>query len=113
MTDKKEIEMFKEKVLDLLERSGWTFVQAFLATLLVTGVLDTTAFDLDAWKIALAAAAIAAIKAVIAQQFGTGTAATLPAETEPVYPANADQEWAVADDEDIAALDEIAEGPPA
>ena len=105
--------MFKDKLFDLLERSGWTFIQAFFATLLVTGVLDSNGFDVDAWKVALAAAALAALKAVIAQQFGTGTAATLPTKVEPVYPGDADLGWDIVDDEDLDAYADTAEEPPA
>lgn len=95
--------MFKDKLLDLLERSGWTFIQAFAAALLVSGVLDSGTFDGDVWKVGVVAAIIAAIKAVIAQQFGTGTAATLPSSVEPVYPGDADLAWTVVSDEDIEA----------
>ena len=93
--------MTKDKLLDLLERAGWTFVQTFFATLLVTGVLDST--DIEAWKVGVIAAALAAVKAVIAQQFGTGTAATLPAKVEPVYPGDADLAWTVVSEDDIEA----------
>ena len=109
----KEIEMTKDKLFDLLERSGWTFVQTFFATLLVTGVLDLDGFDLDAWKVAGVAALLAAIKAVIAQQFGTGTAATLPASVEPVYSGEADVVWDIVEDADIDALYPLDKEPDA
>lgn len=105
--------MTKDKLLDLLERSGWTFIQTFLATLLVSGVLDANGIDIEAWKVAGIAALLAAIKAVIAQQFGTGTAATLPSKVEPVYPGDADQAWDIVADDDLAALDEIEQEPGA
>jgi hypothetical protein len=111
--DNKEIEMLKDKLLDLLERSGWTFVQTFFATLLVTGVLDAESFDIEAWKVALIAALLSAIKSVIAQQFGTGTAATLPATVEPVYTGDADMEWDVADDLDVEVIEAIEQEPGA
>lgn len=111
--DNKEIEMFKDKLLDLLERAGWTFVQAFGAALLLTGVLDDTTFNVEAWKLALVASLISAVKSVIAQQFGTGTAATLPAKVEPVYPGDADQSWDIVSDEDLAANAEIEQEPDA
>lgn len=95
--------MTKDKLFDLLERAGWTFLQTFFATLLVTGVLDSTTFDIEAWKVGLVAAALAAVKAVIAQQFGTGTAATLPPKVEPVYPGDADLAWTVVSEDDIEA----------
>jgi hypothetical protein len=111
--DNKEIEMFKDKLFDLLERSGWTFVQTFFATLLVTGVLDLETFDLEAWKVAGIAALLSAIKSVIAQQFGTGTAATLPVSVEPVYSGDADLSWDIVSEEDIETYEEIEKEPPA
>ena len=105
--------MTKDKLFDLLERSGWTFVQTFLATLLVSGVLDASGFDVEAWKVAGVAALLAAIKAVIAQQFGTGTAATLPAKVEPVYSGDADMAWGVVEGEDIDVIDEFEKEPGA
>lgn len=79
--------MTKAQLLDLLERSAWTFVQTFLGVILAAGLIDSASLDLDAWKAAAIAAAIAGVKAVIAQQFGNGTAATLPAKDEPTPPA--------------------------
>ena len=109
----KEIEMFKDKLFDLLERSGWTFVQTFFATLLLTGVLDSTDFNLEAWKVALVAAALSAVKSVLAQQFGTGTAATVPAKVEPVYPGDADLAWDIVSEEDLAIIDSLESEPDA
>lgn len=105
--------MTKDKLFDLLERSGWTFVQTFLATLLVSGVLDAGGFDVEAWKVAGVAALLAAIKAVIAQQFGTGTAATLPAKVEPVYSGDADMAWDVVEGEDIDVIEDFEKEPGA
>lgn len=105
--------MFKDKLFDLLERSGWTFVQTFFATLLVTGVLDSTTFDIEAWKVAGIAALLSAIKSVIAQQFGTGTAATLPAKVEPVYSGDADMAWDVVEGEDIDVIEDFEKEPGA
>jgi hypothetical protein len=82
--------MTKAQLLDLLERSVWTFLQTFVAVFVASGVLDSTNLDGAALKAAAIAAGLAALKAVIAQQFGTGTAATLPARDEPVLPADAD-----------------------
>ena len=52
--------------VDLVDRTGWTAIQAFLATLLVLG--------LDDWRASLAAAGvaagIAAAKTAVAQQVG-------------------------------------------
>jgi hypothetical protein len=109
----KEIEMLKDKVLDLLERAGWTFVQTFFATLLLTGVLDSETVDIEAWKVALVASLISAVKSVIAQQFGTGTAATLPVKVEPVYPGDADQSWDIVSEEDVVSYEEIEQEPDA
>lgn len=78
--------MTKAQWLDLLERSAWTFAQTFVGVILATGLLDAGSTDLEAWKAAAIAAAIAGVKAVIATRFGNGTAATLPATVEPVPP---------------------------
>jgi hypothetical protein len=78
--------MTKAQWLDLLERSAWTFVQTFLGVILAAGLLDSASFDLEAWKAAAIAAVIAGVKAIVAQQFGNGTAATLPAKDEPTPP---------------------------
>ena len=79
--------MTKAQILDLIERSAWTFVQAFIAVLLASSVLaGGVSTDVEAWKAALIAAALAAVKAVIAQQFGNGTAATVPVQDEAVFP---------------------------
>jgi hypothetical protein len=82
--------MTKTQLLDLLERSLWTFAQAFVAVFIASGVLDAPALDGAAIKAAAIAAALAALKAVIAQQFGNGTAATVPARDEAVLPGDAD-----------------------
>jgi len=70
--------MTKTQLLDLIERSAWTFMQAFVAVLVASGIFDTGG-DFEAWKAAAIAAVLAAVKAVVAQQFGDGSAATLPA----------------------------------
>jgi hypothetical protein len=85
--------MTKQQILDLLERSAWTFVQAFVAVLVASGIFDTGG-DFEAWKAAAIAALLAAVKAVVAQQFGNGTAATVPVVDEPA--------WDVLDDEPVA-----------
>ena len=71
--------MTKAQFLDLIERAAWTFAQAFVGIIIASGLIDTASTDLNAWKAAGIAALIAGVKAVIAQQFGNGTAATLPA----------------------------------
>jgi hypothetical protein len=67
----------KTRALDLLERTVWTAVQAFLAVWIVTG---DSLWSVDAAKVAGTAAAIAAAKCLLAFQIGSSnTAATLPA----------------------------------
>jgi hypothetical protein len=78
--------MTKAQFIDLIERSVWTFIQSFAGVFIATGVLDSTSLDTVALKAAAIAAAIAAVKAVIAQQFGNGTAATVPVQDEAVFP---------------------------
>lgn len=64
------------RLLDLLERSVWTFVQAALAVWLV---LDVDLWSVEALKVAATAGAIAVAKAVVAFQVGSSdSAATLP-----------------------------------
>jgi len=46
----------KERLLDLVERAAWTFVQAFAAVLVVTPV--------SGWKAALASAVAAGVSAL-------------------------------------------------
>lgn len=68
--------MFSKKfLLDLLERSVWTFAQAAGASLLITG--------LDDWRTALgiaaSAGALAVIKGVVASRVGdNSSAAAIP-----------------------------------
>lgn len=65
------------RLLDLLERTGWTAVQGFLAAWIV---LDGDLWSETSLKLAGTAAALAAAKCVVAFQFGSSnTAATLPA----------------------------------
>ena len=79
--------MTKAQFVDLFERAAWTFVQAFVGVLVATSMFtgDTPA-NLDAWKAAAVAAVIAGVKAVVAQQFGNGTAATVPVDVEATLP---------------------------
>lgn len=68
---------------DLLERTGWTFVQSFFAAWIV---LDVEPFSGDALKVAAVAAVIAVGKSLIANQLpwtAHGSASTLPAEQDP------------------------------
>jgi hypothetical protein len=63
------------KYLDLLERVVWTFVQAFAASLLVTGLDDLG----TAAKVALGAGIISTAKCLAAMHVGDrGSAAALP-----------------------------------
>ena len=93
--------MTKAQLLDLIERAGWTFAQTFFGVIIAAGLLDQASFDLEAWKAAAVAALLAGVKAVIAMQFGNGTASTLPAKDEPTPPATevGDGESPIQDDE--------------
>jgi hypothetical protein len=51
------------KLLDLVERSGWTFVQALAATIYAAG--QTTNFSSINWQAALTGAGIAAVIAML------------------------------------------------
>lgn len=67
------------KYLDFLERVGWTAIQAFAATALVTGFDDWALTG----KIAGTAAVGAALKVVAAQQFGDrGSGDAIPGGVE-------------------------------
>ena len=81
--------MRKQKYLDLLERTGWTAVQAFAGVLL--GSYATMGVDwATVFVSAGIAAGIAAIKCLIAFRFGDPDTATFdvlkpePPEPEPV-----------------------------
>ena len=72
--------MTKAQLIDLLERAGWTLLQA-LAGFLV-------AYQTDNVTLGIVVAALGAIiKGLVAQQFGNGTAATVPVQDEPVHPS--------------------------
>lgn len=104
--ENKEIEMNKDQLFDLLERAGWTLLQA-LAGFLV-------AYQTENIYLGLITAAVGSIlKGIVAQQFGNGTAATLPAKVEPVYTGDADMEWDVADDLDVEVIEAIEQEPGA
>lgn len=63
---------------DLLERSGWTFVQGFAAEWLITRTVDEQTL-----QVALVAGAAAVAKCIIATRIGSSnTAATLPLEDD-------------------------------
>lgn len=79
----------KTQVWDFIERVAWTAVQAFLGAFVVIFM----ASPLSSWSdlkdagyaaaIGGMAAVISAVKVFIAQRFGNGTGATLPASVEP------------------------------
>lgn len=75
--------MTKRLLLDILERTFWTFIQGTSSTLLLAGFLG-----IDAWKAAIVgglAAVIAMVKGIAASRLGeVGTAATLPGVVAPV-----------------------------
>lgn len=62
--------MSKKFWLDLLERSGWTFIQA-------AGGVATAAggFSVDVWKAALYAGAYAVLKGLVGSRIGKKTPA--------------------------------------
>lgn len=61
--------------LDVLERVGWTFIQAFAATVIVTG------FNKEGLVIAASAAGVSALKCVAATRIGdSDSAAALPGD---------------------------------
>jgi len=64
------------KLKDFIERVGWTAIQAFAATALVTGF--------DDWKLTLqvagTAALAASLKVIAAQQFGDGAGDAIPGD---------------------------------
>lgn len=65
----------KAFLLDAAERVFWTYVQAFLGLLLVSGVTDLDALQTAA--LAAIPAALAALKALIATRFGDPDSAAL------------------------------------
>lgn len=72
------------KGLDLLERVGWTFAQAYIAL----GALDWLSAGINAdllhqLYVALGAAAAATIKVLIAQRLGKSEDGALPSPIEP------------------------------
>jgi len=75
----------KEKYLDLLERVGWTFVQAFGAFFLLK-VTDAVVLDwLAVLYGALLAGGIATVKCLVAFRIGNTDSAAMP-ETQPPNP---------------------------
>lgn len=78
----------KKKAFDIAERAGWTFVQAFAATLLASGWFNieqiTDVSLLQNAGIAGIAAVISLVKSLVGTKLGnTDTASTLPADLDP------------------------------
>ncbi|WP_375426001.1 hypothetical protein [uncultured Friedmanniella sp.] len=78
------------KFADGLERSLWTVAEAAGATGIVAGYQALPLADIPRGYLPLVlilvAGVLAGIKASVAQRWGNGTAATLPADLEPVPP---------------------------
>ena len=62
--------MNKAYILDILERSAWTFIQAAAGVAIVAG-----GFGAEVWKAAAVAGGLAICKAIVAGQVGKKTAA--------------------------------------
>lgn len=73
-----------DKLKDLVERSVWTFVQAFAAYWIAVAadVVDAGYSWQDGLRLAAIAGGIAVAKAVVAFQFGNSDSAAMP-ETKP------------------------------
>ena len=123
------MKMTKAQVLDLLERAGWTFVQAFLGVFGVVALgwlsqvvnwltsgrsgdfppVDSVTAAAVAGASAGLAAVIALVKGYIATRIGNGTASTLPSVDEPVPPVIDKPQ--PGDHEDLGVPDDGAEEP--
>lgn len=76
--------MTKAQLLDILERAGWTALQAAIGTLAAVTVIDGEVLH-EAAIVATSAfigALASALKSLVATQYGKGTAATLPEKYE-------------------------------
>lgn len=75
----------KRFLLDLLERSVSTFLQAFAGTLITDGIITRVDLSLrDKLILAATAGGLAVLKALVATQVGAkDSAALLPAEVDP------------------------------
>ncbi len=77
--------MTKAQLLDILERAGWTALQAAIGTLAAVTVIDGEVLH-EAAIVATSAfigALASALKGFVAVQYGKGTASTLPEKYEP------------------------------
>jgi len=73
----------KRKYLDALERLGKTFIQAFAASLIITGLNDVV----DALKLAAIAGALSVATSIASWTFGNKeTSSALPADLDPATP---------------------------
>ena len=77
--------MRKEKYLDLLERTAWTAVQAFVGVLAGLSIADQDIQWDTVFITAGVAALVAVAKSLLAFQFGNPDSAAVP-ETKPVAP---------------------------
>lgn len=68
--------MNKKLAIDILERTVWTYIQAFLGMLLAQSVLDVSTLKLAA--VAAIPAALAVVKGFAASRVGDPSAASLP-----------------------------------
>ncbi len=68
--------MTKKLLLDIAERTFWTYVQSFIGLLLASSVIDIT--TLKAAGVSAIPAALAVIKGFAASRVGDNTAAALP-----------------------------------
>jgi Putative lactococcus lactis phage r1t holin len=74
-----------KKYLDLLERTGWTAVQAFAGVIAGLSIANQDVQWDTVFISAGVAALIAVAKGILAFQFGNDNSAALP-ETEPLTP---------------------------
>jgi hypothetical protein len=77
--------MTKAQLFDVLERAGWTAVQAALGTFMAVTVIDGAVIQ-EAAVIGLSAfvgALASFLKGFVAVHYGKGTASTLPEKYEP------------------------------
>lgn len=68
--------MSRKLLLDILERTLWTYVQAFLGMLLASSVLDVSTLKLAA--VAALPAALAVVKGFAASRIGDPETAAIP-----------------------------------
>lgn len=100
------------RFFDGLERSVWTVAEGAGATGIIAGFQSLPVVDIPKGylpvAIILVAGVLAGIKSAVAQRWGNGTAATLPADLEPVPASDLEP---VEEDEPEGEL--IVDHPPA